>query len=731
MPSYITLTDNLSLVEQEVTTKKTVTKKSSVNHVWIYDRSGSMTGYLPELTSQLIDLSKGLPKGDIFTLGWFSSEGGDFNWVIKGFRIAENSDYKFLAKAIRDNSSSRGCTCFSEILQDTDTVIKDLSALSKTFSLHFFTDGYPVVNNYTREIATIDSAIKKIKGKIHTSMFIGFGQYYNKTLLSEMAEKLGSVLISSSKISEYSSSITRLIKLTDNSEPKEEIDLLIDKPLAIFTVTDQGVVIYAPDDDGKLYVSPQTGKASYVYYLTDKAPRKAWNELKTSSIDFVDNNDRQSKAIYASALVMTQQTKTDVALEVVGSVGDKAIVDKLNNAFQVEEFTAAEQGILTAIQNVSGRFTNGRDTHYLPPADAFCVFDLLNMLMEDDKANFLPYHEKFAYEKIGVASHAKDGFAKFTADKSVKCPFSNLTWHDSRLNLSVQTKIDGTVDLLPVDGVSPSDAGFKNPYPAFIFRNYSFIKDGHVHTLRFYITSSDNTYKFLKNKGIVIDDEFSKNGTYGVDISTLPAINRKIAEGKTSAKELCKAALREQGLKAHIKALKWLRDELEVVKVVEKPVELTDVQMLFLKENGVLADRGGLYQPPVDKEEPVDFYMAKSFEIKLSGIATLPAGKKVAEKIASGKSLTPVETLMQEGFAMWDAVKKNLKDTKVISKWFDDTIRGLQSELKEIRQGLQMTKMAIILGRKWFDEFTSRDNCELTVDGVKCIFALGEDKVPY
>ena len=89
MARYVPINgDSLCLVEQEVGTKKVITKKGPVNHLWIYDRSGSMTGLLPELTAQLIQLSKKLPKGDTLTLGWFSGE-GDFNWIFKGFKISD------------------------------------------------------------------------------------------------------------------------------------------------------------------------------------------------------------------------------------------------------------------------------------------------------------------------------------------------------------------------------------------------------------------------------------------------------------------------------------------------------------------------------------------------------------------------------------------------------------------------------------------------------------------
>ena len=146
MPQYVPISDSLNLVEQEVKVNKTVLKKECINYLWIYDRSGSMHGLLPELTQQLVSLSKLLGKGNSLSLGWFSGE-GSFSWVFKGFRIVDNTDYKILEKSIKDHSSSLGTTCFSEILNDVDVVINDLSVLSKLFSFSFFTDGYPVVNN--------------------------------------------------------------------------------------------------------------------------------------------------------------------------------------------------------------------------------------------------------------------------------------------------------------------------------------------------------------------------------------------------------------------------------------------------------------------------------------------------------------------------------------------------------------------------------------------------------
>jgi hypothetical protein len=733
MPRYIPIQgDNLSLIEQEVKTKKVVTKKGPVNFIWIFDRSGSMTYMLPELTAQLIDLSKKLPLGSFITLGWFSSENNQYDWIFKGFKISENSDYKFLEAAIKKNSHSLGCTCFSEILTDVDTVIKDLTVLSKTFSLHFFTDGYPVVNNYRKELDTIFSAIKKIKGRIHTAIMVGYGHGYNKTLMADMSEKLGAILIHSSMIPEYANSITRLVELSKNSEPKEEVEPLLSKPLAIFTITDQGIVLYAPDEDGKLYISPTKGDSTKIYYVsTEKPNKKSWDKVETTDVNFGDNGDQLSKALYAAALVMTQQTKSDIALEILGKVGDKAVIDSLNSAFQVEEYGAVENTINLAIQDVGLRFSKGRDTNYLPPADAFCVFDVLNTLVDDEDAAFFPYDSRFKYERIGVASTAKDDYAKFVPDKSSKCPFRNLTWHESRLNLSVQTRVNGTVALVERNGTSPVELGLANPYPAFVYRNFSFVKDGHTHTKIFYITSSEDTYKQFKNKGIVIDDTFKTDKVYGLDIGKLPAINRKIAEGKTSATDLCKAALQEHRLKAKIKALKYLKGQ-EIPEETKEVAGLTDEQVAFLKASGFSMDRDGSYNPPTEKADPVDFYMAKFFDIKLSGISSLPTVKKVQEKIVVGKALTPSETLIEEGLKAWNVKKVFFSgSTEEKARWFDGTIKDLQRQMRILRATIQMNKFSVILGKAWYQEFAGkRENCELTVDNVKCVFELGEEKVP-
>jgi hypothetical protein len=140
---YLKVKDNLYLFEQTVPQQEKSSKKETLNHIWIYDRSGSMYNLLSGLADDMIARSRTIPPGDTISLGWFSSDGGEFKFILKGFRVTEDRDYKAVEDAINNNKTTIGWTCFSEILLDTENVINDLAVISPNFALCFFTDGYP------------------------------------------------------------------------------------------------------------------------------------------------------------------------------------------------------------------------------------------------------------------------------------------------------------------------------------------------------------------------------------------------------------------------------------------------------------------------------------------------------------------------------------------------------------------------------------------------------------
>ena len=143
-----------------------------------------------------------------------------------------------------------------------------------------------------------------------------------------------------------------------------------------------------------------------------------------------------------------------------------------------------------------------------------------------------------------------------------------------------------------------------------------------------------------------------------------------------------------------------------------------------------MIDKGGLYQAPVKAGiEALDFYMTSRFEIKVKGCSSIPAVKKLIEKRTKGKSPTMSESLLVNAYDTYDAFKDSEDSALERKKFLQDGIVALKCLLKPIRQEIQKTKFAVILGKRWFQEFDSRDQTQLVVEGNTFNFKLDEEKV--
>lgn len=709
---FLNFNNKLFLVEQVVASLETKVTASNINHVLIYDRSYSMYRELSRLGADVLEKVKELPVGDTITLGWFSGE-GQFNFILKGYKISGDNDFKVLEKAINANLSPVGCTCFSEILAGTDQVVQDLSAISNTFSLTFFTDGYPVVSNYRSEIDSIQKAVKLIEGKIASSLFVGYGNYYNKSLMATMANGLGGSLVHCSSLLEYKNSLAEFMTGAAESNPKVNVTLGMDnqKGDLVFGIRNHDISSYAVVDGGNISFAPKKTGSSSIFVLTKCAPANS-EEVEISKTTLTAR-DPLIKGAYAASYLLTQTAKSDVALEILGSLGDRALIDSVNNAFTLAEYGKTENKIKRAVTHPTyGRFTEGRDTNYLPAKDAFCVLDVMDILLADEESYFLPYHKDFKYRRIGPSAKPKNEYPKFHPDLESQCAFSSLVWNKTKLNLSILAKIKGSVEFK--EGYA--EQGFQKNFPSFVYRNYALVKDGFLNVNKIPVKLSASTKRILDEKGLL------EGGLLCLD--KLPVINRTIAEGKTSAKEMCKTAYQEIKLQADLKALKFKREEIEPKKDSLKNDFFTDEQINFLATKGI--GKNG-FSPEMEKPEVKDFYHAKEFQIKIKGLSSLPSITAVREKVTNGKKLTASATLVQEGLGLFTHYQS--KPKKVQLSEIDSMIEERQKKLFGLRQSLQRTKFAILLASKWFDEFDTREDCKLEVDGNQFTFGVREVKV--
>lgn len=539
--------DPIYLVQQEIPKAKTPMEKipDIKNHIWIYDRSGSMYGILDRLGEILVQKMEGLPETDTFTLGWFSGE-GDYRFLLKGAQLSPKGKIS-IADTIRKNLSSRCTTCFSEILSDLDEVVSDLSGFGGEFALCFHTDGFPVVSNYQREVDSIFKAITKVSGRIGSALMVGYGNYYNKGLMSSMAEKFGGSLIHSEDLQSFDISLANFLGDCQEAGHRIPVALEVQVPQLTFGVNGGQIMIYSPDEKNQIAFTPHKTNKDYVFILTRTLPKGTSVEELTEPK--IKRSTPLVRGAYAAAYILTQQTRTSSALEILGALGDKALIDLVNNSFTNSEYGKAEVAILTAVGSPKSRLVQGRDTMYLPSANAFCLLDVLDIIQSDPNPEFFTQHPDFNYQRIGRKEINKEGFPKFVADQ-VGSPLIDLVWNDTKLNLSVRVKATGTIDLR--DGCK--NLGFSSPYPTYIWRNYSVVKDGFLNIKLLPVRLTETTLDTLATKRLKIVQSDKYPGIAVLDLSSVPIINRSIATGKTSATELCKKTWTEIQLEAKQKA---------------------------------------------------------------------------------------------------------------------------------------------------------------------------------
>jgi len=693
------------------------------NHVWIFDRSGSMYYTLPQLVDDMVERSKQLRDGDTLSIGWFSTENGKFGWIFIGLSV--NSSFQNTVKsALQKYKSVVGLTCFSEILADTyDNIIGNLSALPGTVSLMFMTDGYPVVSNYKQEVQKILNTMRALNDKVSSVMLVGYGDYYNKELMAQMTANIGGTLIHSSHLTEFDSSMEQFVG--SEKALRVSVPLPVMQPLMVVGYDGFNVQQYPVEIlntmDAVTYV-PEN--ANTIYVLADINHMHDLTHYDTvSSMTY----EQSYVAPVALAYAFVSSAKSDIAIEMLGSIGEVALIKEVNNAFTNEEYGNAQNSMLLSLDSEAFRFIEGQDTDFVPADDAFCLLDAIDLLMADSKAYFYPRHELFNYKRTGVPTKTRDGYPKFFADSTTACPFNHLTWNQKRLNLSILAKIPGHVNL--PDAVH---VGLREYFQCHQYRNYTLVKDSILNTPTLPVSMSYDTFHRLVDAGMLPDnyyDEHDEDTIYLVDLGAVPLVNKKIATAPTST-EYCGWLDHELELTFMQKFLNNKIKELDPTGIMEKVTsEFTNEQIEFLETYGIKHDR--LYSPPVDKEESIDHYFAKEFEVKIKGYSSAPKIDDVLSKMADGKKLTPSNQLMSDVIKSFENNMPNSKDPLSTLEYAKASLNRVKNDLRNVRDKIQRTRFAVLLCKQWFPDLDTRDGAEVDLDDKHFTFAIRDVKVDY
>lgn len=714
------LTPELSVTELGEVAQAEVS--SGLSKIFFIDTSGSMWATLQALKEDVKKQIRQCEVGDAVSVLWFSGK-NQFDYVVRLHRITGEQSFDDIDTLI-DRLSTKGMTCFSESLNALEGLLDESAVLGLRTSFVFFTDGCPNTPSVTSEHKSSLEILERLRNKIDMFLAVAYGNYADRDFLIKLAEVAGGEAISPNSLEAFSRAVHKFLRGARSGAKKTVADLsefLKKDVVAVFSIGSEMVNTYQLAD-GKV------GLSGRGFVITKEV---------------TDSEVAPLEAAYASALVLSRQGRVDSALDTLGLVGDKRLIDGLNSAFIPSERGMVEELIKDAVFVEKMRFLDGKVDGYLPNPNAFCWLNLIELLAADPEVRFYPRHSEFKYNLIGRKTIQEEGYPEFQAYLENSCPINHdsWVWNETKLNLSLETTIKGTVKLPDVGYrkeivKSVSAEGEKQEEvirhrvekpvnlgevkETVIHRTYTFVKDGYPNVTKMPISAGVETIATLQQEGLIsatvaadaiIANGSGKESVVVLDLTNLPVVNKSIVAGDVFAKDLLENELEITILKAQIRSLNALRKEVDPNASKYDTGWSPEEREYFLS---IGFSDGGSYNPPTNKADATDEYEAVSFITYIKGLKALPSFNDLRKRMTEIKSateegakkipsLTVPMTLMIPVVQEFENVSKFLPKDHQIS-WIDARLRAAQVTLSSVRNHIQKLKFSLLLGRKWFKD---------------------------
>lgn len=659
------------------------------NQFLIFDRSGSMTGYLSSIMDSAIAYCKQLPEGSTVSLGYFSGT-SEYNLTVP---YTLKKELEGVVTTLNGYRRALNLTNFIEILNKVNEIAGKVNGKS---SLFFFTDG---CHNTGGGREAIQKALANWTKYAQISMFVGYG-YIDRDMMSWMAATTDGSFIHLNDFRNFNKTLEDFGTAVEDSCPSIVVDMPTTEPVVPISFSGKSIVEYIIEN-GKIKFKSAKKEFRGIFFITQ-------SKIKNSD-DIKDIDITIERGIRAMATILSQKNDAGAALDLLGFIGDKYLIQALYNSITPEEFSEAETKIRRSVFIPQERFLEGTVKNFLPDPNAFCVLDAVNILAADDNIKLYTRDKDFEYVSIGKKTEKTDGASiEYPDDLSVY--FNNIVMNKERLNLSISTATEGLVHLDPdkfkKNTFTRDDLkrlGLPEKFPVSSYKTYSVIADGKLQTKKLVV--SDISKDTINKLGTILTRR--NDGRYVVDFSVLPIINKNYVK-MTSAKVLAEKVWQEKLLSDQISICNFLKKKEEEAtgKKDLKDMGLSEEATKFLFDHCYI--KGGAYNPPMQTLAGDDEYEAYSFSIDIKGFTKVTASE-VAKKIAAKKELTQREMIVAEAYHDFEKIAKDIPS-------INKALSTLNGELKKIRRDIQLSKFAIILGNKGrMDEFTSRENMSLTL----------------
>jgi uncharacterized protein YegL len=733
MKNHVKIDAKFYLATQVVSSDKTVQVAKKINHIFIVDVSGSMSGELSQIRRQLKNnLSNVMNEGDTITIIWFSGR-NDCGILKEEVEVKSLKTLEDLNNAIDRWLKPIGLTAFCKPLTLTKEVIDRIkkNRPDSVFSMVFLTDGYNNDCSYESVLTTL----KSLESDLASACFVEYGYYADSQRLTQMASVVGGEKISASSFEEFEPFFNKRISSPLMGGKKVVVEIT-DPYLYDFaySVTPDGGVVLYNIEDRKIMVG---GDVKEVYFF---------------SPDAIGTENKPETALYAAVYVLADKLKNDDAEKIFYVLGDQHYYLELLKAFGKQKLNAFKANIKECVGDLAKRYPDGQAAISKVPDDAYCLMNLIYDLGSIDGCLFFPSHPDFVYNRIGrkrvqkgdnlsdddqkrlaEAKDVKEAQAilaelaeknvelKFTSSGDKGSPLTSLVWNEERANLSVLVRTEGTVEV-------PTNQWNVKVVPTFKYNNYTLIKDGIVNVEKLPLSYTDELKKIVMEKGLnakIID------GFIVLDLSSLPIVNKAMVKA-LSADALAKQEWELLKLQGDKKVYDYYRKQLFPKESTTFIEDYGADAAAWLKEIGITDYNG--FSPKTEAVESTDFYMSVRLATKIKGLSSIPKVEDVAVKLAAGTALKTGEWLLKSALEEYNS---QLVSPLFVSLTPDQQLATLKAYIisksndlnykkRKIMQELAQIKFSLILSKRWFYEFSSFDENKLSLqlDGFPLEFVF-------
>jgi hypothetical protein len=668
--------------------KNTKIENKPTNYIVLTDLSGSMWHSVTELKKTLLAVADLATSKDTLTIGYFSGY-RDYDFFIKGLSLAD----KNLANLIEKKVYARGLTCYTESMGKLADIVEDLKTVTgnDTFAFYFLSDGHPNDNSPEKEIYRICSSLK---GKFAVSKIVGFGNYYNRNVLLEMAEKIGGQM---NHISDYTQIKNDYLSFFKGKKAKKNVK--IDKKYDLIWQVCQDIIPLEQKSDNSVDVLECNGD-NELFGVN-------YSELKT--FDSIEDLD-EGNLVYSLAYILSQQNKANLGVALLRKAGDFNTAKMLQKAFTVAQKGKAEN-VLKELAIKGGKVKTTGAANSIS----------LKEFISDIESGIGRISIDLGNSKYTTISRKGDDISKVEFKTNNENPkIVSITGNENRPNISFLTARKGSITKVNDKDLATKIAEFNKankstpitlPIEADTFRNYAFIANGDFNFEKISLEgfAPKAAQALIKESKATIGKSIF-DPSEQIDLFDEEDKNVKIKDFVNLYKTLLQEKIHASVLRFYVKENSEQKqlDDLRVKNYGEEGAKI-------LEEMGL--DYQMRYAPKKEYksvDETQDYIPFTEISAYLEGASKISGKDSYAKYEKKGKK-NAVDEVAWPLFERYDKMLKSLgKETFV--ETIQTTLKGVEKTCDLLSNKLAAIKFYLITTNSWFDGVDKTD--EIKYDGL-------------